>query len=217
MKVLMVNTPASLSFRGGDLTQMGKTAEALRPLGVDVVESFDLEPNATGFDLAHVFNLRTIDVTLRQVRHLKGAGVPVVMSPIYLNPSVALWGTRVIRQIFGTARGEEELPSLLDRLRARELKIKRPGGAIWAAESQNRRQPDFDERQREILADVDHLLPNSILEMSQLMRTLRVFDIPFTVVPYAADARSFLDPDPEPFVAKHGLRDFVLQVGGIEG
>src|SRR3972149_6610737 len=106
----MVNTPASLSFGGGDLTQMGKTAEALRPLGVDVVESFDLEPNATGFDLAHVFNLRTVDVTVRQVRHLKAAGVPVVMSPIYLNPSMALWGTRVIRQIFGTARGEEELP-----------------------------------------------------------------------------------------------------------
>lgn len=29
MKVLMVNTPASTKFRGGDTTQMHKTAEAL--------------------------------------------------------------------------------------------------------------------------------------------------------------------------------------------
>ena len=36
-----------------------KTAEALRPLGVDTTQSHDDEPDATGFDVAHVFNLRT--------------------------------------------------------------------------------------------------------------------------------------------------------------
>ncbi len=87
MKVLMVNTPASQQFRGGDSTQMQKTAEALRPHGVEVSFSYEEEPRAAGFDLAHVFNLRTVNVTAKQVRSLKAAGVPVVLSPIYLNPS----------------------------------------------------------------------------------------------------------------------------------
>jgi glycosyltransferase involved in cell wall biosynthesis len=36
------------------------------------------------------------------------------------------------------------------------------------------------------------------------------------VDPADAEARTFLDPDPGPFVTRHGLRDFVLQVGRIE-
>ena len=216
MKVLMVNTPASLRFRGGDLTQMRKTAEALRPLGVQVSESFDPRPDATGFDLAHVFNLRTIQVTATQVRHLKRARVPVVMSPIYVNPSLPLWGDRVVRSIFGKQRTENELARLMDDLNAYRLKVKRPGGVVVAAETQNRPRSEYDAMQRSILQSVDHVLPNSMLEMNQLVKTLRVCNIPFTVVPYAADPLTFLDPDPTPFVKKHGLRDFVLQVGRIE-
>lgn len=216
MKVLMVNTPASTRFRGGDLTQMRKTAEALRAFGVTVSESFEREPDARGFDLAHVFNLRTIQVTRDQVRHLKRLGVPIVMSPIYLNPSVARWAGRAITAIFRTARQDSELVRLLSDLGRRQIKVKRPGGEVLTADTQNRSWPDYDQRQREILQHVDHLLPNSLLEMNALLKTLTVHQIPFTVVPYAADPLFFLDPDPSPFVKKYGLRDFVLQAGRIE-
>jgi glycosyltransferase involved in cell wall biosynthesis len=216
MKVLMVNSPGAPRFRGGDLVQMRRTAAALKPLGVDVTESLDLEPEAKGFDLAHVFNLRTIEATQRQVKHLKKAGLPIAMSPIYLNPSLALWGTRVITTFFRHAGTEAELDRWLADLRARTLKAQLPGGAVMTADSQNRVRPDFDEIQKSILADVGYLLPNSILEIHALARTLRVVDVPFTVVPYATDPLVFLDPDPRPFVQKHGIRDFVLQVGRIE-
>jgi glycosyltransferase involved in cell wall biosynthesis len=212
----MVNTPASVRFRGGDLTQMRKTAEALRTLGVQVSESFDPRPDATGFDLAHVFNLRTIQVTPGQVKSLKERGVPVVMSPIYLNPSLATWGTRVINNIFGGEPRELDLPRLLDGLRSHKLAVKRPGGVVFKAETQNRTQPDLDHVQRETLEHVDYLLPNSFLEMHALVQTLRVHHLPFAVVPYAADPLTFLDPDPAPFVKRFKLRDFVLQVGRIE-
>jgi hypothetical protein len=63
----------------------------------------DAEPNARGFDIAHVFNLRTIEATERQVAALVRYGVPIVMSPIYLEISQALWGSTAV----GTANGKK--------------------------------------------------------------------------------------------------------------
>lgn len=216
MKVLMINTPAAPRFRGGDLTQMRKTAESLRRLGVEVAESFDTKPNAAGFDLAHVFNLRTVQVTPGQVKALKRQGVPVVLSPIYLNPGLATWASRVITNVFQNDRKPDELERLLAGLTMRTMKVKQPGGVVISSDGQNRPHGKYDDLQRETLEHVDYLLPNSFLEQFELVRTLRVGHLPFTVVPYAADPLTFLDPDPEPFVRKFGLRDFVLQVGRVE-
>jgi glycosyltransferase involved in cell wall biosynthesis len=216
MKALLVNTPASAQFRGGDTTQMVKTAEGLRVLGVETAISTDAEPDARGFDIAHVFNLRTIPATSKQVQALKRTGVPIVMSPIYLNPGYALWATEIIRNIFGQPRSEKELTSLLDQFKSHSLRIKKPSGAEIGPDSQTRGSPTYDADQRTILANIAHLLPNSTLEMDSLVKSLRIVPPPFTVAPYGADPAVFLDPDPEPFVQKHGLRDFVLQVGRIE-
>jgi glycosyltransferase involved in cell wall biosynthesis len=216
MKVLMVNWPGALQFRGGDLVQMRKTAEALRPFGVQVGESFDPEPDATGYDLAHVFNLRTVQVTPVQIAHLKKQNIPIVLSPIYINPSLALWATQVIPTIFRSAQSPAEVDRLLEDFRNYTLKARLPAGVVSAADTQNRDRADYDQLQQAALRQVDHLLPNSTLEMHTLVRTLRVGTVPFTVVPYAADPLTFLDPDPAPFVKKFGLRDFVLQVGRIE-
>lgn len=216
MKVLMVNSPGAVRFRGGDLVQMRKTAAALKSFGVDVTESLSTKPETAGFDLAHVFNLRTLDSTYPTVTHLKKAGLPVVLSPIYLNPSLALWATRMITTFFRAAKTNEELDRLLTDLKNHTLKAKLADGTVMTADSPNRPRPDYDSLQKAILAQVDYLLPNSVLEMHHLMRTLRVCDRPFTVVPYATDPLVFLDPDPRPFVHKYGIRDFVLQVGRIE-
>jgi glycosyltransferase involved in cell wall biosynthesis len=216
MKVLMVNAPASVHFHGGDTVQMQQTAAALRDFGVSASFSCDPEPRAPGFDLAHVFNLRTVDATARQVRSLKKTGLPIVLSPIYLNPSFAVWGTQAIRNIFSRPRPEPDLARLLEDLRSHKLTVKRPDGTLLTATGQNRTHPDSDRRQRLLLDDVAHLLPNSYAEMGQLMKTLRVGHVPFTVVPYGVDPGMFLDPDPELFVKEHALKDFVLQVGRIE-
>src|SRR5262245_5480534 len=82
LRVLMVNTPQSVKFRGGDTTQMVKTAEALRRMGHEVGESVDAEPDGSNYDIAHIFNSRTIAATPGQVLSLRRAGIPVVMSPI---------------------------------------------------------------------------------------------------------------------------------------
>lgn len=215
MRVLMVNHPGAPAYRGGDLVQMRKTAEALRGLGVDVEESFSPEPDAHGFDLAHLFNLRTVPVVATQVASLKRSGVPIVLSPIYPDFTTAIWGTESIRQVFSTPREEAEVDRLLDEVRSRRLKIRLPSGSQITAGGPNRPSRDYDRIQSQVLADVDHLLPNSCLEMQMLVRALHP-RIPFTIVPCGVDARLFLNPDPEPFVRRYGVRDFVLQVARIE-
>jgi hypothetical protein len=106
MRVLLINTPQSPKLRGGDTVQMEKTAEALRELKIEVKISTAAEPDARGFDIAHVFNLRTIDATERQVAALARHGVPIVMSPIYLDISQALWGSTAVAQIFSGGKGD---------------------------------------------------------------------------------------------------------------
>ncbi len=70
----------------------------------------------------------------------------------------------------------------------------------------NRPFPEYDDRQRRILSHVRYLLPNSAMEMSALMCTLGITSIPFTIVPYGADAGTFLNADPAPFVRRFGVR-----------
>lgn len=216
MKVLMVNTPQSPRFGGGDVTQMKQTASKLRMLGVEVVLSFDLRPDPRGFDLAHVFNLRTIETTLQQVGHLHAWDVPIAISPIYLDVSVPLWGGAAVESIFRGEPSRAQLSARLERLRCRRLAVKWRDQSEWHADSRNRPYLKYDVRQRRILSYCGHLLPNSVLELQALSRTLGITPSSFTVVPYGVDPDTFLDPDPQPFVNKYGLHDFILQVGRIE-
>lgn len=215
MKILMVNTPHSPNMHGGDLVQMRSTAAALREFGCEVVESFDARPDAHGFDLAHVFNLRTIPATEPQVDALRSHGMPVVISPIYLDVSYALWGTRALAHIFNTPQSAANLDRSLDQLRRHEFVVPQANGTTYSAHGANRPYEAYDERQRKILAQVSHVVPNSYLEMAAMTRTLGVA-MPFTVASYGVDPGRFLDPDPAPFVRKYGLRDFILQVGRLE-
>lgn len=215
MRVLMVNHPGTPTFRGGDLVQMRKTAEALRGLGVEVEETFSPEPDGCGFDVAHVFNLRTIPSVDRQVRSLKRSGVPVVLSPIYPNFTTAIWGVEAVRFVFSRHRDDDELGRLLLALKERRLNVRFPDGVRITAHGPNRPGRDFDRIQARVLDDVDHILPNSAMEMSRLYEALRP-DKPFTIVPCGVDASVFLDADPGPFVRRFGVRDFVLQVARVE-
>jgi glycosyltransferase involved in cell wall biosynthesis len=216
MKVLMVNWPGAQRFRGGDLVQMRKSAEALKAYNVDVAESFDPEPDATGFDLVHVFNLRTVDITPNQIAHVKRQGKPIVLSPIYLNPSLALWAIHVIPTLFRQVKDPKDLDNLLEDFRQHQIRAKLPGDQLCTADAQNRTRSDYDQLQQAALRQVDHLVPNSYLELHHLFRTLRLPSIPFTVVPYATEPLVYMDADPTPFIKKFGINNFILQVGRIE-
>jgi glycosyltransferase involved in cell wall biosynthesis len=216
MNVLMVNHPAAERFHGGDLVQMRKTAEALRFYGVRVTESFEPEPSPTGFDLVHVFNLRTAQDTLSQLIHLKAFGIPVVLSPLYLDPAIGLWGSRAVTGFAQDDRSPEVLERRLLNLRDRNVSVTVPDGAVYTAHAPNRPYANCDRDQRAALQLVDFLVVNSTLEFSTLMRTLRVTHLPHAVAHVGIDPSIFRYADPEPFVRRYDRRDFVLQVGRIE-
>lgn len=83
MKVLLQNRADLFDKPGGDLVQMQKTQKALEMLGVEVKLSTELQPDLTGFDLVHVFNITRIHETFYQVKNAKRQGKKVVISPIH--------------------------------------------------------------------------------------------------------------------------------------
>lgn len=216
MNVLMVNHPGAEAFRGGDLVQMRQTAAALWRHGVRVTESLAPDPAPSGFDLAHVFNIRSTRDTLAQLTHLKGFGIPVVLSPLYLDPAAGLWGSRAVIGFFQDDPPPEVLARRLADLRDRNVTVRVSEGAIYTAHAPNRPYPQYDRDQRAALGLVDSLLVNSLIELHALRRTLRASHLPFAVAPLGIDPAVFRAPDPEPFVRKYGVRDFVLQAGRIE-
>jgi glycosyltransferase involved in cell wall biosynthesis len=212
----MVNHPDCEQFHGGDLVALRKTAEALRAVSVEVVESHDPAPNAAGFDVAHVFNLRTYEATGRQVEALHRAGVPIVLTPFYITTGHGEWAWAALRGIFLQPRADAERRALLERYRSRQLSVTLADGTVLKADAYHRPGPALQQQARAILSRVDCLLPNSLLELDQLRKDLSAADAPFAVIPLGADVAAFDGPDPEPFVRRYHVRDFVLQVGRIE-
>ena len=70
---------------------------------------------------------------------------------------------------------------------------------------------------KELLLQVDGLLPNSWLELQALRQDLQWHGETFEIAHYGVDPGLFLDPDPHAFREATGIRDpFVLQAGRIE-
>lgn len=131
------------------MVQAGKTAEALRRLGVSVAISSGRD--LASADVVHVFNLQTADWTLGQVRAARALGKPVVLSPIYWHDPKLPWSALL-------AMGAV-LPYL-------------PAAARLPHESERATVPLVPAMHRKaaarVLAEVDAILPNSRVEADHL-------------------------------------------------
>lgn len=210
-KVLFVNRTDAFARPGGDTVQMVRTGEHLRRLGCEVDVSLCLQPEASGYDLVHVFNLQRPREQLPQVRHLQRYGTPIVLSPIYWDTSEALWADMATKAAFGQAGNEGELGAYLERIEDGSLAVR-----DVTVHSRPEPYPGFRAEQREILWSVDFLLPNSYMEMRQIGLSLGVHNQAFAVVPNAVEARTFAEASPEWFLSRFGLRDFVIAAGRFE-
>ena len=70
---------------GGPSYRVPRTAEALRARGHQVELTTAAEPDATGFDIAHVFNIWPPEQAVRQLESLGRQGVPLLFSPIFMD------------------------------------------------------------------------------------------------------------------------------------
>ena len=217
MKILLLNHEQAGEFRGGDAVQIRHTAHWLRRFGHHVEVQQTNSPVCSGFDLVHVFNCRHPDAFRGQMQAALQQGMPVVVSPIWISLSEALWGSRtamaVLKEIL---RDPAQEAGQLEHLRHRTM-------VLCLGEDEHRYPAANQSTQHSYrsigvaLARASALLPNSWLELQSVRRDLLWHGGCYAVAPYGVDPGPFLHADPEPFRRWSGIEgSFVLQAGRIE-
>ena len=211
MRVLYVNRPNCLVKIGGDTVQMLKTKEYLeKQFGITITICDDVNDLACfrDCDVVHMFNIQGADHTRAALEQCKRAKKKAALSTIFwdmgsasyvsmlykalrLKPSPFAAKAEVAGHLLGT------LAYGLVRGKSNVMFIKKHVA-------------------RQILLDVDYLLPNSHEELELLSRVfnldLAVLTRKATVVPNAVDVERVVGgPD-----APTDLKGYVLQVARIE-
>jgi glycosyltransferase involved in cell wall biosynthesis len=202
LRVLFVMRPDASTRFGGDTMLARDNFEAVRALGVaaDMVESD--RPDPRGYDVAHVFNVGQPDVCKRQMDACEEAGVPVALSPVWLD----------LREYFGRAQWYEHLFLNAKNVKTVESKLAgylRQHDLNWFL---NRRQRDELERRHEqqaaLLRRARVLLPNSAIEARDCLVQLGVRDKPIVTVVIPAN----LEPESHWQNERRGL----MAIGRVE-
>lgn len=211
MKVLFQSRQTLYTVPGGDTTQILKTKDYLEQLGVTVDISLELEPDLTGYDLVHVFNLTRPQELYLQVANAKRQGKKVALSTIYV----------VYEEYEKKARGGflqwlnnclpptaiEYLKVIARAVLNRELSR---GTATYLLYGHKRLQ-------RKIIRMVDVFLPNSHAEMRRVAQDFDLTDYHYFPVANAVDINTFdyeatsIAPEVEQY------RGCILCVSRIEG
>ena len=217
MNILLLNHDKADDFRGGDAVQIRHTARWLRRFGhrVEVMQSNS--PDCSGFDLVHVFNCRHVEAFAEQVSAARRAGIPVVVSPIWISLGEAFWGSRSAMGVLEQAvNAPSHASHSLELLKQRSIQLK-IGEDLYTYPLGSVQIQASNSRIGAVLEQVDALLPNSWLELQAVRRDLHWHGSCFGVAPYGVDPLPFLDADPEPFRRWSGIQGpFVLQAGRVE-
>ena len=219
MRILLVNHGSAGEWGGGDSVQIFETGKRLQKRGHEVASVNADRPDCSGFDLVHIFNCRIESSFHQQMASCKAAGVPVVVSPIWISLARALWGSRGSTGVLTEAvqKGEEPTKAKLGQLRKRELQVQLQNGAVNAEGNGDQCWPINREHLRRLLREADGLLPNSWLELQALRSDLQWDGDCFEIAHYGVDPSLFLDADPKPFRQHTGISgEFVMQAGRIE-
>jgi glycosyltransferase involved in cell wall biosynthesis len=184
--VLLAGKLTALDCPGGGEVQMLALARALPRAGVRARLWRPWEERLEGIDCLHLFGSLPEHGPLVEAAHRHD--VPVVLSTIAWFDLAGYWRQPrpAVRRLAACAR--------------------------FLARAACPRLPSW---RRRLYHAVDLLMPNSQAEAEQLIRHFGVPAERIHVVPNGADAR-FAHPDPDPFVRRLGVRDFVLSVGRIE-
>jgi glycosyltransferase involved in cell wall biosynthesis len=209
MRVVFINSRLDARQNpGGDTVQVAKTREVLLQMGL-VIEERSPEDlgDLSGFDLAHVFNIQMPHATQAVFAALNAAGLRTVLSPIFWD-MYGMW--------YENGANQKLLWRAITRAAGRKM-----GRDLYIAWQQQKapRRPDW-QAQREVLGQAGRVLPNSHSEALQLQQTFKLgedFPGKVDVIPNGIDAGLYQDLPvaSQSFLERHGVRDFVLQVGTI--
>ena len=83
MRVLMQNRSNALTQRGGDTSVMERLAEGLRARGAVVELDFTAQIALAAYDVVHLFNFATPELTEVLAKRCDVAGKPYVVTTLY--------------------------------------------------------------------------------------------------------------------------------------
>lgn len=200
--MLFVQRPDASTRFGGDAMLARDNFEAVKALGVaaDMVETD--RPDARGYDLVHIFNVGQPQVCKRQMDACEEAGVPVVLSPVWLDLREYFGRAHVYERLLLNAKTAREVEAKLQRYRAR----RDPNAYLSRrqAEELERRHAD----QAALLRRARVLLPNSAIEARDCLVQLAVRDKPMVIVYIAGSL------EPERYWQQQ--RSGLLAIGRVE-
>lgn len=191
---------------GGDTTQIVRTAQAVRELGVTVDLADGRCPDLTGYDVVHLFHLDRPWENEGHCRRVRAQSRPVVLSPIYW-PSEQFdrSGRTGVQGMMARAFGSETYRSLRVLQRWAMHCCLGPRSAYWRPPSRT-----FRRSVTRVLQSVSVLLPNSDAERLAIERSFGSCP-PAVIVPNAAGDEFRLQSDLDA-----NEREGVLCVGRIE-
>lgn len=208
LKVAFCNRPEWNNPLGGDGVQMLKTKESLERLytiSIDIITDPDSLSN--DYDIVHVFNYATYNITKRFIDKAKTLGCKVVTSSIYwdysysagrifnyfIGQSVPKWKAKIIRRIVSLSSMTLGQPYLVSK--------------------------KFKSIVEEFIQKSDLILPNSKEEAQLLCNFIKnnSYLCKMRVVHNAANDNSTTYLEKDSFLKKYNLPDnYILQVGRIQ-
>ena len=201
LRALLLIRPDASSRTGGDIALARRTQAALKDIGVraDLVASDCPQPR--GYDVAHIFGVFEPETATRQLETCGTAGVPVAISPIWLD----------LREFYGRARVCERVllaGGSQDGVAAKLARIAHGRPERYLGFRERVRLARREAAQAALLRQARVLLPNSAIEAWTCMVRLGVTQTPMIVVPIAADL--------EPASAWREQRSGIACVGRVE-
>jgi glycosyltransferase involved in cell wall biosynthesis len=201
-RVLFVMRPDASTRFGGDTVLARDNFAAVKTLGVEADFVETAEPDPRGYDLAHVFNVGQPEVCKRQMDACEEAGVPVALSPVWLDLREYFGRAHAYERLFLNAR---DLTSIGPKLR--QLQEHKDLDSFLDARQRRDLQMRL-EQQTALLRRARVLLPNSSIEARDCLVQLGVRDVPIVTVPIGADL--------EPARYWQEVRAGLLTVGRVE-
>ncbi len=201
LRALLIMRPDADTRFGGDTVLVRDTAAGLRAAGVHADVAYSDTPDASGYDIAHVFNVGQPDVCARQMEACEKARVPIALSPVWLD----------LEEYTGRGLAQHRLFERLKDPRALERSLRswrRRAPATFLGLRDRIRLARTRAAQSDLLRRAHVLLPNSAIEARDCLVRLGVRETPFVVVPISADL--------SPSAFWQSSRKGVLCVGRIE-
>ncbi len=196
-RVLMQTRPNVFVHRGGDTIVLERLSEGLSQRGHHVTIDLQGSADLSSFDLVHLFNFATTDLTKQYANRTIAAGVPYVVTTLYEDlPQFHRQSHLVAGSLIEYVRGGQ-----------------RPGSYGVTHQQLRAIEPSPRFPADDIARNAAVLMPNGAGEAAALTR-----DFPYAqriaTVPVGSEVGALCGP--ELFEQVYGERDFVLCVGRLE-